>query len=152
MHIISCPLVFRTACWWYTDLQVARDEISRTLGNDSFLKNSASWKPFFLAVLSYYALMVPQMYYVSSIVIIYYLVHTLFYLFFIFLSLFWERERESASQRRAEIQGDRIPSRFHAVNTEPEAGVKLTNREIMTWAKVKSAMLNLLIHPDTPSV
>ena len=27
-------------------------------------------------------------------------------------------------------------SRFRAVNTEPDAGLKLTNRKIMTWAEI----------------
>ena len=33
---------------------------------------------------------------------------------------------------------ERIPSRFCTVSTEPSAGLKLTNREIMTWAEVGS--------------
>ena len=42
-----------------------------------------------------------------------------------------ERERE-------------IPSRLWAVSVEPNAGLTLTNCEIMTWAKTKSRMLNWL--------
>ena len=37
---------------------------------------------------------------------------------------------------------ERIPSRLHAVSTEPNAGLHPTNREIMTGAKIKSWMLN----------
>ena len=34
---------------------------------------------------------------------------------------------------------------------EPRAGLELTNREIMTGAKIKSWMLNQLSHPGAPS-
>ena len=34
--------------------------------------------------------------------------------------------------RRAERQSERVPSRLHAVGTEPDAGLDLTNGEIMT--------------------
>ena len=47
-----------------------------------------------------------------------------------------EREREkgseSLSRREAERGRERIPSRLHAVSTEPHAGFDLTNPEIMT--------------------
>ena len=33
---------------------------------------------------------------------------------------------------------ERIPSSLHAVREEPDAGLDLTNREIVTWAKIKS--------------
>ena len=39
----------------------------------------------------------------------------------------------------AEIEGDtdsKAGSRLRAVSTEPDAGLQLTSREIMTWAKV----------------
>ena len=32
----------------------------------------------------------------------------------------------------------RIPSRLRTVSTEPDAGLELTNREIMTRAEIKS--------------
>ena len=41
---------------------------------------------------------------------------------------FGERERENASRGGAEREGD----------TEPDAGLELTNQEIMTWAEVGS--------------
>ena len=43
-----------------------------------------------------------------------------------------ERERERASRQGAEREGERIPSRFCAFRAEPDKGLSLTNREIMT--------------------
>ena len=48
--------------------------------------------------------------------------------YFIFLSLVIYPEGVRGGKR----EGDRIPSRLRAVNTEPNAGLKLTNHEIMT--------------------
>ena len=52
--------------------------------------------------------------------------------FFFFLSLFIYLDRESASRDGAERGGKRIPSRLCAVSTESNAGLQLTNCEIMT--------------------
>ena len=52
---------------------------------------------------------------------------------------FWDRERQSMSEEGAEREGDTEPeagSRLWAVSTDPDAGLELTSREIMTWAKV----------------
>ena len=62
----------------------------------------------------------------------------LFILMFIY---FWERERgsESEQQRGRERGGDtesEAASRFWAISTEPDAGLKLTTHEIMTWGKL----------------
>ena len=43
-----------------------------------------------------------------------------------------ERERESRQRRDRQRGRERIPSRLHAVNAQPDAGLKFTNREIMT--------------------
>ena len=43
-----------------------------------------------------------------------------------------ERERENTSGVGTDIEGERIPSRLCAVSTEPDAGLELTNGEIMT--------------------
>ena len=47
--------------------------------------------------------------------------------------------------------GERIPSRFHTISAEPDVGLdmglKLTNHEIMTWAKIKSWVFNRLNYP-----
>ena len=47
----------------------------------------------------------------------------------------FERERYSTSRGRAEREGDtesKAGSRLRAASTEPDAGLKLTDREIMT--------------------
>ena len=61
---------------------------------------------------------------------------------FIFLNVLFifERERDRmASGGGAEREGDtqsKAGSRLWAVSTEPNVGLKLMNREIMTWAEV----------------
>ena len=51
------------------------------------------------------------------------------------------RKRESKQGMGRERGRERIPSRLHAVSTEPDAGLKFMNHEIMTRAKTKSWML-----------
>ena len=49
------------------------------------------------------------------------------------------RERDSVSRGGGEREGDtdsEAGSSLQAVSTEPDAGLKLTNREIITWAEV----------------
>ena len=59
-----------------------------------------------------------------------------------FLSLFILRDRERerdhtpAGEGQREREREKIPSRLRAVSTEPDAGLKLTKCEIMTWAEV----------------
>ena len=51
----------------------------------------------------------------------------------------FETERHSMSREEAEREGDtecEAGSRLWAVSTEPDAGLELTNSEIMTWAEV----------------
>ena len=43
---------------------------------------------------------------------------------------------EGQREREEESQG--IPSRLCTVSTEPHAGLQLTNRDIVTWAEIKS--------------
>ena len=53
---------------------------------------------------------------------------------------FWDRERQSMNRGGAEREGDtesETGSSFWAVNTEPDTGLELTDREIMTWAEVR---------------
>ena len=45
---------------------------------------------------------------------------------------------------------ERIPSRLHTGSAEPRWGFNLTNREIVTWAKIKSRTSNSLSHPGAP--
>ena len=47
--------------------------------------------------------------------------------------------------------GERIPSRLHTVNAEPDVKLEFTNREVMTRAKTKSQMLNQLPHSGAPT-
>ena len=63
-------------------------------------------------------------------------------IFFHCLFIF-ERERESAREHTSrggtEREGDtesEAGSRLRAVNTEPDRGLELTNREIITWVEV----------------
>ena len=72
------------------------------------------------------------------------------------LICFWVRESKWASEhawgKGREKEGDTesgVGSRLRAVSTEPEAGLELTNHEIMTWAE--SWTLNQLSHPGTPN-
>ena len=68
--------------------------------------------------------------------------------FYFLMFYFWETERQNMSRGGAEREGDsRIQSRLWAVSTEPNVGLELTNREIMTWSEVGSQMLNRLSHP-----
>ena len=66
---------------------------------------------------------------------------------FIYLSLFIEREREREREhehewyRGKERGKERIRSRLCTVSTK---------HEIITWAQIKSQMLNWLSHPDAP--
>ena len=48
-------------------------------------------------------------------------------------------------------EGGKIPSRLRAASTELEAGLDLTNHEIITWAVPKNQRLNRLNHPGTPA-
>ena len=70
-------------------------------------------------------------------------------IFTYFIYLFWEREREQWKRGR-ERRSERISSRVRTVSVGPHEGLYPRNSEIMTWAKIKSQMLNQLSHPDSP--
>ena len=53
-------------------------------------------------------------------------------------------------KRMSRGEAERIPSRLHTVSAEPNMRLNPTNCEIMTLAKIKSQMLNLLSHPGAP--
>ena len=68
----------------------------------------------------------------------------------VFIYLFErERERTRVSQAR-EGQRERIPSRHNTVSTEPDAGLKLANRETVTWDKINGQTLTRLSHAGAP--
>ena len=56
---------------------------------------------------------------------------------------------EGGRERERERGRERIPSRFHSANMEPDAGLEPINYEITTWAEIKSQTLNQLNHPGT---
>ena len=67
-----------------------------------------------------------------------------FFLFFFliffstFFIYFWHRERQSMNGGGAEREGDtesEIGSRLQAISPEPDAGLELTDREIVIWLK-----------------
>ena len=65
---------------------------------------------------------------------------TLFFFFYFFSTFiyFWDRERQSMNGRGAEREGDtesETGSRLRAISPEPDAGLELTDREIVTWLK-----------------
>ena len=52
-----------------------------------------------------------------------------------YLCIYFEKERERAQTREGQRDGEReriIPSRLQIISTEPDARLKLPNREIMT--------------------
>ena len=63
---------------------------------------------------------------------------TLFFPKFIFRERKRERERERSRRGGAEREGDtelETGSRLRAISPEPDAGLELTDREIVTWLK-----------------
>ena len=66
---------------------------------------------------------------------------SMFVCFFIFSTFFiylWDRERQSMNGGGAEREGDtesETGSRLRAISPEPDAGLELTDREIVTWLK-----------------
>ena len=63
-----------------------------------------------------------------------------FYFFSTFFIYFWDTEIQSMNGGGAEREGDtesETGSRLWAVSTESDTGLELTDREIMTWAKVR---------------
>ena len=55
-----------------------------------------------------------------------------------FFIYFWDRERQSMNGGGAEREGDtesETGSRLRAISPEPDAGLELPDREIVTWLK-----------------
>ena len=59
---------------------------------------------------------------------------TLFKIFLVFI-YFWDSAWAGEGQRERETESE-AGSKLWAVSTKPDAGLELTNHEIMTWAKV----------------
>ena len=53
-----------------------------------------------------------------------------------------EGERENTLGRERKGGREKILGRLHTDSAQPDAGLELTNREIMTRAEIKSWMLN----------
>ena len=51
-----------------------------------------------------------------------------------------KRQNEQGRGRERGEERERIPSRLHTVSAEPNAGLKLTNREIMSCTDTKSLL------------
>ena len=68
--------------------------------------------------------------------------------FFEFMYLFWEREREHAQAREGQRERDRISSSLHTKH-RARHGARSHDPGIMTWAEIKSRALNQLSHPGT---
>ena len=60
------------------------------------------------------------------------------------------RDRASEQGKGRQRHRERIPSRLPTISMEPDAGLNLTNHEIMTRAETKSWMVNQLGHPGAP--
>ena len=63
----------------------------------------------------------------------------LFFKFFFNVLFIFETERDRAWTEEGQWEGDiesETGSRLWAVSTEPDAGLELMDREIMTWAEV----------------
>ena len=50
----------------------------------------------------------------------------------LFKCIYFEREKAHRKGRERGRETERSPSRLHPVSAEPDAGLELTNREIMT--------------------
>ena len=60
------------------------------------------------------------------------------FFFSTFIIYFWDRERQSMNGGGAEREGNtesETGSRLRAISPEPDAGLELTDREIVTWLK-----------------
>ena len=56
-------------------------------------------------------------------------------MFFSTLSIYFERETEHKWRRGRERGRKRIPSKLCTASAEPDTGLELTDREIVTWLK-----------------
>ena len=59
--------------------------------------------------------------------------------------MFILRESRGGAERQEETESQ--AGSIHALNPEPDAGLKPTNREIMTWAEVRRQLTEPPRHP-----
>ena len=69
------------------------------------------------------------------LILFFYLFICFFLIFFSTFIYFWDRETEHERGRGRERGRHRIGSRLRAISPEPDAGLELTDREIVTWLK-----------------
>ena len=76
---------------------------------------------------------------------------------YLFMYLIFLRERQRGHERGRGRESERrgtIPSRLHTVRAQSltDVGLELANHEILTWAGIRSRMLNRPSHPGAPPV
>ena len=69
---------------------------------------------------------------------------------FLKILFIWEREPKQGRGRERERERER--EKQNPKQGEPDTGLKLTNSEIMIWAKIKSQNLNQMSHPVAPEI
>ena len=87
-----------------------------------------------------WATQVPPMFlFAFCFVLGFFVLFLFFFKFFLTFIYFWDRERDRAWTGEGQREGyteSETGSRLWAVSTEPDVGLELTDREIMTWAEV----------------
>ena len=79
--------------------------------------------------------------------------HLNFYLFiFKILFLYFERNRESVSRGGTEREGERKSQAASMIQHRAGHRARAHKDEIMTWAKIRSRILNWLSHPGVPVI
>ena len=76
----------------------------------------------------------------------------LFFLFFFNIYLFWETAHVRHSETAWGKGRERGRESQEGSALESDAGLELTNHDIMTWAEIKSWMLNWLSHPGARQI
>ena len=74
---------------------------------------------------------------------------------FLISFIYFESKNENACVHKwgKGRERERIPrERICTDRAEPDTGLDLTNREIMTWAEIKSQVLNQLSHSGAPQI
>ena len=85
--------------------------------------------------MTYFLFLLPDFVETCTAFGIWYSILFFFLIFFFKVYLFWDRERQSMNGGGAEREGDtesETGSRLRAISPEPDAGLELTDREIVT--------------------